>query len=119
MISSSGKLWSSIGEKGFAWQGKLCMLSIIKQALSKYGKYCLMLSSMMYLFDFHLHFRIHFCKIIKTCKTYTLLFQFLLVYFFLLLYIHLFIILFHRIIKVGKDLQDHQVQPSTQQHHAC
>jgi len=24
----------------------------------------------------------------------------------------------HRIIKVGKDLQDHEVQPSTQHHHA-
>jgi len=25
----------------------------------------------------------------------------------------------HRIIKVGKYLQDHQVQPSIQYHHAC
>jgi len=25
----------------------------------------------------------------------------------------------HRIIKVGKELEDHQVQPSTQQHRAC
>jgi len=27
--------------------------------------------------------------------------------------------LHHRIVKVGKDLEDHQVQASTQQHHAC
>jgi len=27
--------------------------------------------------------------------------------------------LIQQIIKVGKDLQDHQVKPSSQHHHAC